>query len=170
MAFVVEDGTGLQASTAYIEVAFADDYFADRNVTLWSSYSQLEKEAAIIAATDYVDARWGSLFKGQVIFLDQALLFPRSAFDGIPTLLKKAVAEYALRAASAPLAPDPEQDPSGYQVSRKMEKVGPIEERTDFAFMGPGASRRILRSYPAADMLLHSLLRDWGSGRVIRYG
>ena len=167
MAFVPEDGTGLPDANSYIEVAFADGYFADRLIAAWSSLTPEAKQAALIAATDYIDFRWGGYFKGCKETEDQALEFPRTEWAGIPTNLKKATAEYALRASSAPLAPDPEQDPSGYQVSRRMEKVGPIEERTDFAFLGPGAVRQLLKPYPAADLLLRQFITS-GQGRVIR--
>lgn len=167
MAFIVEDGTGLPNSTSYAEVSFADAYFLDRMILTWSNLTEDEKKANLIRATDYINARWGHLFKGDSISETQALVFPTSAFEGIPEILKKATSEYALRASFAPLAPDIEQDPSGFQVSRKFEKVGPIEERTDFAFLGPGATRQLLKPYPAADMLLRQLLRN-AQGRVIR--
>lgn len=167
MAFVVEDGTGLPNSTSYAAVAFADGYFLDRMILPWSLLSNDEKQANLIRATDYIDTRWGYLFKGEPILETQALVFPTSAFEGIPEILKKATSEYALRASSAPLAPDIEQDPSGFQVSRKFEKVGPIEERTDFAFLGPGSTRQLLKPYPAADMLLRPLLKN-AQGKVIR--
>ena len=173
MAFVPEDGTGLPDANSYIEVAFADEYFADRMVSAWLSLTNEAKQAYLIAATDYIDKRWGPYFKGCRLTETQALEFPRDWFttlagDGyIPAALKKATAEYAIRASVAPLAPDIIQDPSGYQVSRKFEKVGPIEERTDFAFLGPGAVRQLLTPYPAADMLLRSLLGHT-QGRVIR--
>lgn len=167
MAFVPEDGSGLPNSNSYIDVAYADAYFADRLITAWSSLTNPAKQAALIAATDYIDFRWGGYFKGCRETENQALEFPRTPWVGIPTNLKKATAEYALRASSAPLAPDPVQDPSGYQVSRRMEKVGPIEERTDFAFLGPGAVRQLLKPYPAADLLLRQFISS-GQGRAIR--
>lgn len=166
MAFTVEDGSGVANANSYCDVAFADSYFTDRAVAAWSLLNSTAKQAALIAATDYIDSVWGSYFKGAQTSEAQSLQFPRGAFTGIPETLKKATAEYALRASASSLAPDVDQDPSGYQVSRKMERVGPIEERTDFAFLGPGSSRKILKSYPAADMLVRPLLRV--SNRVIR--
>ena len=173
MAFTPEDGTGVSGANSYATVQFADEYFTDRAISAWLSLTTDAKQAALIAATDYIDKRWGPYFKGCRLTETQALEFPRDSFVDAndagytPEVLKKATAEYAIRASSAPLAPDIEQDPSGYQVSRKMEKVGPIEERTDFAFLGPGATRQLLTPYPAADMLLRSLLKNT-QGRVIR--
>lgn len=171
MAFVVEDGTGLPDSNAYIEVAFADGYFADRNNAEWAALTTEQKEVAIISATDYIDFRWGSKFKSYPSVEGQALEFPREAWLGIPTGVKKACAEYAVRASKFTLAPDIEQDPSGYQISRKMESIGPISERTDFAFLGPGAQRKLFKPYPAADYLLLPYMRNGAAGGgVIRNG
>lgn len=167
MALVTEDGTGLADANCYIDTTFADAYFADRGVAAWSSLTPDVKANCCIKATDYIDTRWGYLFQGDLLTTTQALQFPRDAFTGIPTQLKKAVAEYALRASTADLAPDIEQDPTGYQVSRKFEVVGPITERTDYAFLGPGATRQLLKPYPAADMLLRPLLKSSVS-RTIR--
>lgn len=173
MAFVVEDGTGLLDSNSYSDLTFADAYFADRANAVWAAMTNDEKKASLIAATDYIDTRWGRYFKGEVATTEQALLFPRDVFVDvdnntiIPVGLKKATAEYALRAFDSPLAPDVQQDPSGFQVSRRIEKVGPLEERTDFAFLGPGAVRQIFKPYPAADLLIYPFLRNT-QGRVIR--
>lgn len=174
MSFQVEDGSGLANANSYVELAFVLDYFTDRNVPAWAALtSDTIRQAACIAATDYIDSRWGAYFLGCKLTTIQALEFPRDAFVDdsdvgyIPEALKKATAEYALRASSSPLAPDIDQDPSGYQVSRKYEKVGPIEERTDFAFLGPGSTRQLLKPYPAADMLMRTLLKNV-QGSVIR--
>lgn len=101
----------------------------------------------------------------------QALCFPRlGAFSydgqtivGIPFGLKAATAEYAERSLAGPLDPDITVDASGALVQRKREKVGPIEEETEYAM---GAVPRIYRDYPRADQLLAEYLRS--AGGVIR--
>ena len=60
MAFIPEDGTGSATATSYIDVAYADEYFTDRTVTAWSSLTNPAKQAALIAATDYIDFRCGN--------------------------------------------------------------------------------------------------------------
>lgn len=160
MAFTVEDGTGVADANAYIDTAFADSYFADRGVTGWTGSDTVKKQA-IVKATDYIETRWGDKFKGRPEFLDprQPLGFPRlylydragQAVEGIPDKLKKATAEYALRALSGELMPDPTTDASGAMVIGNRQKVGPIEtEVTYSASMGVGQ----LKPYPAADRLL----------------
>lgn len=195
MAFVVEDGNGLPTANAYIDVAYADAYFADRAITAWTGADNV-KQAAIIKATDYIDKAFGSRFLHGKAFvsvpsdetLDQALEFPRDArvsFIGnanytdvqyvyrqdsfvtsplakpvqIPRCLKQATAEYALRALSNALAPDPEMDASGLEVTSKTEQVGPITETVAY-FNAAGI--RVTQPYPAADLLLKPLIRSGG--------
>ncbi len=103
---------------------------------------------------------------------DQALEFPRAnLFDdngnlitGIPLRLKQASAEYSVRARAAALFVDPAVDDTGRAVTGKFEKVGPIEERTDYE-EGSGVSN-LLRPYTAADQLLLDYLKV--AGAVIR--
>lgn len=176
MAFVVEDGTGVLDANAYVTVAFADSYFEDRNQTSWSG-SDLEKQGWIVRATDYVETRFYGQFRGYEAFPGiQALQFPRYLFGypsvalttvALPINLQKAVCEYALRAKTAPLAPDPVVDPSGFQISGTHKKVGPIEKDVEYATRGSGSTPQILRPYPAADMLLAGLVKST-QGRVIR--
>ena len=170
MTFIVEDGTGLDDANAYITEAFADSYFADRGVTAWAGSSTL-KEQAIVRATDYVDTRYGTSFRGIPLVSTQALAFPRddlldaqgNEIEGIPEKFKKAIAEYALRALSAALLPDPSVSDTGMRLKMKKEVVGPIEEQTEF--FGGGAIY-IFKPYPAADKLLQEYLL--GAGGSIR--
>lgn len=173
MAFVVETGTGLATATAYVDVAYVDTYFADRANAAWAG-TTAAKQAAIIKATDYIDTRWGNFFLGRSEFPDtpQALCFPRLNIlnkdgrfvTGIPTNLKKATAEYALRALTITLLPDPTIDDSGRAIASKSEKVGPIEQSTDYQV--DEAAPIILRPYPAADRLLFDYISP--SGRNFR--
>lgn len=156
MAFTVEDGTGLEDANALIPIAFADSYFADRAIAAWTG-NDAAKQAAIIKATDYICGRF--TFKGEKLNEDQALEFPRVLDDTgegqMPTKMKQAVAEYAVRALTSVLAPDPTVDATGGKVLMKREKVGPIEEETQYS---DSTQVRLLTPYPAADMLLRGLV------------
>jgi len=116
-------------------------------------------------------------------------------FDDVPTKLKQAQFEYALRAYSLhELTPDPRSPvqpqshvsgataqstaPTG-SVKRFKEVVGPIEEETEYASTsdqaGGGVSPKSslvndfnIPEYPAADMLLHGMLINSTSRRVVR--
>lgn len=173
MAFVAEDGTGLANANSLCDLAFADAYFADRQVTAWlttttgTARSDTSRQGALIKATDYVEGRWANKFYGEIQFPEtQELSFPRLYIeeDGtVPVLVKKAVCEYALRSFSGELAPDPVTDASGLLVAGVKEKVGPIETEMRYqtgVYLANGA----FRPYPAADMLIRPYLRRSGGG------
>ena len=168
MAFVAEDGTGLATANALVTVAFADEYFTDRGIGVWTG-SDTVKQAALIKATDYVETRFGSLFYGDKKSPTQALSHPRvnTSTGEFPVALKRAVCEYAVRSLSVTLLPDPEIHASGQGWERTRSKVGPIEEEIRFQYQGPGTQRIILRPYPAADILLKGLIKTT-AGTVIR--
>lgn len=156
MGFVAEDGTGKSDANSLTTVEFADAYFQDRGITSWAG-TQNDKRAWLIRATDYIEKRFGDKFKGSPSFDGvQALSFPRDAFSGMPQALQKACAEYALRARSAPLAPDPSWDTNGLTVKRIREKVGPVDTETEYM----DGNKVPLRAYPEADALLRPLLRS----------
>lgn len=169
MAFTVEDGTGLANSNSYASVEFADAYFADRGNQNWSGLTVENKQFALVAASDYIEARFGDYIAGEPLVTDpyQAMVFPRDCFVGIPVTLQKATVEYANRASVAALAPDIEVDPSGYQISERLEMVGPIQEKISFATIGSGSFMRYFKPYPAVDALMRVFLKST-TGRVIR--
>jgi len=275
MAFTVEDGSGVKGATSYTTVAFFRAYFADRGIDV-SSLTDDQVQAALVAATDYIDTRWGLRFLGRrrwysllsrVVFslsdqptdgetitiggdvftfrndptLDteieigdtvletianipgvvsndyvssffladpdvaaltiyiskdgiavstdavngafdnatstgysskqQPLEFPREYLrdrtgelvDSVPDRLKEATCEYAYRANSSSLAPDPTTDATGLQVTGTRKKVGPIETEIQYA---EGAIVKITKPYPAADRLLQEYVTS--GNQVIR--
>jgi len=103
MAFVVDDGTGLSTSNAYVSVAEADAYFTE-STTLWGG-TNLAKERAIVRATRAIDLMGVNKFLGTKLVETQALAWPRDgAYDrdgieltGLPVYLKRAVFEAALQ-------------------------------------------------------------------------
>ena len=172
MAFIVETGLGLATANAYASVSDADTYFEERGEAAWTG-SDEAKEILLIKATDYIETRFGARFKGEPEFPDtpQALAFPRTGIDGftgVPTCLKRAAYEYALRAKSGPLAPDPVFESNGKTLAGKRTKVGPIETDITFTQTGAGAVAPTFRPYPAADALLRPLLLPSGGNRVYR--
>lgn len=160
MSLVVEDGTVVADANSYCSVAFADSYFADRGVVEWTG-TNAKKEEALIRATDYIESKYSVRFKGNPETDDQSLSWPRLNvnYDGIiPIPLRKATAEYALRALTTKLAPDPVIDETNRMIASKSEKVGPISETTTYATSGTGSAGMIFRPYPAADSLLRGLV------------
>lgn len=199
MAFVVEDGTGLANANAYASLSFIDDYHSDRGNTKWAGADSL-KEAAIVRATDYVDQRFVNLFRGSKGSDAQSLEWPRYDalsdngyyYEGVPDNLKKAVAEYALRAlllnvlATDPTALNPSQSMvsgvsngtagSGGPVTSTHKIIGPVETKTTFGDPSKGrqfssvgvVSGQSLPEYPTADLYLTKLIRDPVSADVRR--
>jgi len=164
VSFIVEDGSVVANANAYIAVADADAYFADRGVTAWTG-SNTQKEQWIVQATDYIDKKYGDRLLNDRLSETQALEFPRSVFDPImPVVLLYACAEYALRAIAGPLMPDPVADATGRTVVSSSDSVGPISTSRSY---NAGGSVKLFRSYPAADMLMRSLVSQ-SQGRVYR--
>ena len=116
---IVEDGTGLAGANAYVSVEFADEYFSARKNEAWIALDSAAKEAAIIKATDYLEAVYWGKWQGEKLKADQALAFPRKPF-GMPAKFKFAVCELAIKANSGELLSDIER------LTTK-EKVGSIE-------------------------------------------
>ena len=127
----------------YLSVTDANSYWSNRNNADWSAASTAEKEAALREATQYVDGAFN--FIGNQI-VTNVLAWPRDNVfieDGnfagvvydrltIPPQVKNAVAELALEALTARLAPSQAR---GGAVKR--EKVDVIEiEYMDFAPSG----------------------------------
>jgi hypothetical protein len=186
-----------------MSVADVDTHHADRGATNWNDFTTPEKEQAIVRASDYIDKRFGRRFRGLRKTKEQGLEWPRldafdddryllSGPDDLPRQLLKACAEYALRAAvCGVLAPDPplpvpKQDPTDMatrpeqeetgQLTRKREKVGPLEEDKWFETTSQVLGRNLaagatgvksglvndflIPEYPEADMWLEELLRS----------
>lgn len=151
----------------YEVVASVDDL-----VATFTAYETGENGNTIALATDVTGATVSAaLLAGGVDAGEQPLAFPRSglysrdgaAIEGIPLKLRQATVEYAVRALASPLSPDPTYDATLAVVQRKREKVGPIEEETEYV---AGAARLSAIPYPAADQLLTEFLA--GSGGAIR--
>jgi len=127
---------------------------------------------SVAVSTTVTSATWSfaTLNGGNDENRGQALPFPRlylytdagTAILGVPQGVKEAVAEYALRSLTADLLEDPTLDPTGNMVKYKKEKVGPIEEETEYVV----GSSTALKSYPAADRLILPYMN--ASGGTIR--
>lgn len=164
MAFVVEDGSGLPDSTAYISVAAFQSYHTDRGND-FSLYSVAQIQQAIIRATDYIDRRNRGKFVGIRTLETQAREWPRVDayyFDGrvaigIVSEIREATAEYALRGLGESLAPDPVYDERNQVVTGVDVVVGPLRESIQYA--SSGAVQPVLfRDYPEVDALFAELV------------
>lgn len=155
---IVQNDAGTVANAnAYILQAFADSYFSERGNAVWQTLTTLVKEQSIIKATDYIDSRFA--YKGNPLLDTQSTQFPRkNLFDrygirviGLPTNLKKACCEYAVRASQGDLWIDPKYEESSSVLVNKSISAGSVSKSLGFRSDG---SKIINRSYPGADALL----------------
>lgn len=111
-------------------------------------------------------------FSGGVDGGIQPLSWPRNyvydeqgiAIEGVPDILKQATAEYAVRAMTETLLPDPTFDSYSGSLQKRFEKVGPIEE--EYEYVSGTIGKILFKPYPSADRILLPLLLD--NGKVIR--
>ncbi len=160
MALIVETGSGKSDSESYISVADATTYHTARGNAAWAALAtDALREAALRKATDFMRQVYRSRWQGYKVNEDQALDWPRYDVevegyavdsDIVPTEVKNACAELALKASAAELNPDLTQG-----VAR--EKVGQIEVEYDKA--SPQFTR-----YRAIDALLSPYLKAGGGG------
>ena len=166
---IVEDNTGLADANSYTDAATFKTYHKDRGTVFDKSSTEIEQ--GLIIATDYIDRRFGGMFKGVKEFTTNDLEFPRTSLynragilvTGIPNKLVFAVCEYAAKSFDGSLFLDPTVDDTGLRRIGLREKVGPIETETRYA---ESTTSQVLKPYPVADRLLTEYL--FSSGSVTR--
>lgn len=71
MTHIVEDGTGVVLANAYAGESYVRNYLKLRGLnTTWDAATVAQRDAAIIAATQYIDIRWGPRFLGRKEHVD----------------------------------------------------------------------------------------------------
>lgn len=171
MALIVEDGTGLSNSESFASLDQFLAYHGNRGNDL--SATNLRIEQALRQATDYMEARWGLKWTGARLSDTQALSWPRTGAyypdgrqaTGVPQEIYRACLEYALRAITEPLAPDPTYGDVQAPVIEREERVGPIMEKTVY---GSGGAQITFRKYPVVDQMIKPLLTGGGGGYLTR--
>ena len=144
MALVVEDGTGKTDAESYASEAEADAYIPlDAALkTTWDALSAgAPKEDALRRGTKFLNAHFNQRWIGTRSNETQALAWPRAGIydhdefliesDAVPTKLKNACIEAAMRAATTatPLIAD---ETSPGTIESEMVKVGPITEKIEY--------------------------------------
>lgn len=134
---IVEDGSIVANADSLVTDVFYDAYLDARGLTAGAS---LDTDQSLIRGTAYVLGKYRGRWKGVKVNSAQALDWPRYGVtdeDGydlasnvIPERLKHAVCEAALLLGQGTdLSPTTTTAP----VKRLREKVGPIEEETEYA-------------------------------------
>jgi hypothetical protein len=170
MALVVETGTGSASAESYISVADASTYHTNRGNAAWAALaSDTVREQCLRKATDYMEQAYRLRWLGYRHSETQALSWPRNEVertdagylnyfsyypdDEVPTEVKNACAELALKAASGELLPDLTQG-----VVR--EKVDVLE--VEYDKYSPQSPR-----YTAIDRLLAQFLSGSSVSRTV---
>lgn len=129
MAFIVEDGSGLEDATSYVDLAYAEDYaesfFDSAEYATWTGSTGAELERSLNRATMYLDNTY--MFKGVPETTTQALQFPRSmvytrdmaAIVGVPKAIKQATCLVAIRMLN------------GVKMSPDVSRNGVVREKID---------------------------------------
>ena len=136
MSLTTETGSGSSTAESYISEVDADTYHENRGNTAWAAISN--KEALLRRATDFMLQMFRQRWKGYRKTATQSLDWPRSfvytepfvhgavgaypylvSDTIVPTEVKNACAELALKAYTGTLMPDKKQ-------SIKKKVIGPI--------------------------------------------
>ena len=145
MSLVVETGTGSATAESYISVEDASTYHTAQGNAGWAALtSDTVREQCLRRATGYMTATYRDRWEGVRYTEDQALDWPRSGavrdswavdIDEVPTEVKRACAELALKSASATLMPDLKQGKTAVTVSpikTEWDKYSPQQKRYKF--------------------------------------
>ena len=166
MALTLRDDLHGREAAAYVSLAEVGAFASARGEDAWAEAPEQRREAAVVRATDYLDARY-TFAAGAV---------------GIPAAVRWASAFLAIQALKGALFIDPTGGVDGVAaasgpVVSKTERVGPLSETTTYASPS-GASAGVAdtdgqwRVFPIVEGWLKPLLASGGSGsgvtRVVR--
>lgn len=174
MALTVEDGTGLAAADAYVDVAFVDAYAAAYGETSWTGSSDTAaKEVAIRQAARWSDLEYQTRWRGAKFLQAQALDWPRERVyvegfylptNTLPEQLKQANAVLSIQALADGTLFAVASTATGSAVKRTKKQIGPLLTETEYV-AGADASQK---QFDAVDALVRPLLRPGGGAEVVR--
>lgn len=163
MALTVETGAVVAGAESYISVADASTYHTNRGNAAWAALStDTVREQCLRKATDYMTQAYRDRWQGARYDEDQVLDWPREGVvrdswevghDEVPTEVKNACAELALKAATASLSPDLTQG----VVSEQVGSIAVTYDKNS-----PQRTR-----YAAIDNMLAPYLKAGGSGMMM---
>lgn len=139
-----DDGTEIDAMS-YIDIAYFKAYHNRRGGD-YSNYDDHEIKIAIVKAFDYVETRFE--YVSSRLTDEQNSEWPRYGYATIPRAIKEAQAEYALRALSFDINPDPDNISNGRLITSKSEGIGSLSESFTY---DANAGSFALPDYPTAD-------------------
>lgn len=164
---VVEDGNGITNANSYASPGQVSQVAAWKRDTHWDLAEETTQDAALIAATRYLDALYGDLYRGQLLTQTQGLLWPRTEFTGastreypagtMPPQLIDATAMLAISHLASPLSLETDPDSN---VRRRSVNVGSGAVSETIEFWDRGDNTNEPR---AIKLTLREIIRD-GSG------
>jgi len=128
--------SGAVDANSYISEADAEVYFTNVGVpAVWAAATTAQKQSALIAGTQYLDAKYARRWSGLRATFEQRLAWPRTnvydsdsfIVEGIPRNVQEATAEAAIRSLNGNLTDD-----TGY-IRAESVKVGEIETSTQYS-------------------------------------
>lgn len=130
MAFIVEDGTGVEDANALIDLNFLSDYASNRNIDLSAYPLDAQKQGAIvIASVDYCDTYF--TFSGEKLNTDQGMQIPSNKVP-LNNQIKTAIAMAAvlhLQGRLFVLATDVDRK----ALTSESKGVGPVSESKTYS-------------------------------------
>lgn len=163
MAFLVQNDSGtIENANSYVDVSYADSYFALTSNATWAALSSSSKQILLIKATAYADDRFRLNYLSIMLNKDQSTELPRYPYanyqgymvEGIPDLFKQAICEYALYVNSNSFYLDPVYTNEGTVIS-KSSTVGPISTSVTYESGGQGTLKQI----PTGDRKMKPFIR-----------
>lgn len=160
--------TNAGADQADDDQVVVDFLIADPDIAELTCYVVRDGVATTTTASNgSFDTATSSGYSGrpQTMEFPRQYLYDRAGVkvDGVPLRLKEATCEYAFKANSTTLAPDPTVDASGLRLTKSVKKVGPITTEYGYA---EEQMPVITKPFPAADRLLQEYVST--TGGVIR--
>lgn len=149
MTILVHDGSPASEYNSYASISDADAYLGLRNVAEWDAASLIVREAALVRATDYIDATY--------TFIDGPLLS-----GAVHPLVTKATIVMASHALTDTLAGKEERDI--VEVEQELSGVG--KKRTRYE------DRKVSDAYPMVTKILAPITQrtssSIGTGKITK--
>jgi hypothetical protein len=153
---IVEDGTGIEAANSYESVASFDAFHALRQNTEAASATVPAKEAALVRATDYIEAH--ARAAGAPSSPTQGLQWPVEGSAALPRQVRAATLLLALYALRGPLI-----TPATRGIKSKTVKAGKVETATVYDDASPSDP------YPEITAMLAPVVAQPVSGASVSF-
>lgn len=162
MTLILEDGTGLEASNAYADLAEFKAHYDLRGVD-YSTYADADIEAALITCTiDFMDVYY--CYKGTVLNKDQALSLPTDEV-GINKDIKNACCNGALLHLKGALLIDDAAVSTTGAIKSTSKKLDVMESETVYQ---DGTQQTYKRNTATINRLLSGYLFAGGGVQLLR--